>query len=299
MEKHPLLKEVSELKLEDVTFCIFDTETTGDNQKRVDKPIEIAVVKWNLKNGFFAGLPKSWLIDPQMPIHPSAIAVHGLVDEDVEGKPLLDEILPELHEYIQGTALVAHNIEFDLNMLPTFYENGIARLDCLRFARKIYQIGEPGYKEQLLTSHKSQELRYWLNLKVDTMGLMAHRAAADILVTGEVFHETLKRCMERSNIQTLGELKSFIEAPIFKDTFNFGKYKNVLIQEAINLEFGKNMSKNYFHWLFDQIENNGFNVDVDLLYSMKLLLQKSGVDPTGLVMKEEKKSWKDVRTSRI
>ncbi len=299
MDKTPITKEVADIKIEDVTFCIFDTETTGDNQKRIDKPIEIAVVKWNLEKGFFSGLPKSWLIDPKMPIHPSAIAVHGLMDEDVEGKPLLEEILPELHEYIDGTALVAHNIEFDLNMLPTFYEHGITRLDCLRFARKIYAIGEPGYKEQLLTSHKSQELRYWLNLKVDTMGLMAHRAAADILVTGEVFHETLTRCIQRSQIETLGELKEFIEAPILKDKLTFGKFKDVLIQDAINTEFGKNLSNNYFHWLFDQIENKGFNLDKDLLYSIKYYLHQSGIDHIGLLVKEQKKNWKDIRTSRV
>ena len=39
-------------KIEDMVFSIFDTETTGDNKFLNDKPVEVAVVNWNLKKGF-------------------------------------------------------------------------------------------------------------------------------------------------------------------------------------------------------------------------------------------------------
>lgn len=281
-------------KIEDVIFTIFDTETTGDNVRRTDKPIEIAAIHWNLKKGFI-GMPKSWLVNPLMPIHPAAIAVHGLTDEDVENSPLLEDVLPELHQYIKDTVLVAHNIEFDLNMLPSFKELENAKIDSLRFVRHIFKIGEPGYKMQELSSHKMQELRYWLNLKVDTMGLQAHRAAADILVTGEVFCETLKRFLDTSFIDNLHDMLDFIESPILVEKMNFGKYKNVSIYEAVAKE--KDKSKNYFGWLLKAVNKGDMTIDDDLKYSIEFFLKQHDIDPLGLLLEEKQKNWKGIAHS--
>lgn len=277
--------------IEEAIFTIFDTETTGDNVRRSDKPIEIAAVHWNYKKGFL-GLPKSWLVDPQMPIHPAAIAVHGLTDEDVAGAPLLEDILPELHSYVTDTILVAHNISFDLGMLPSFNDLPNPKIDSLRFVRHIFKIGEPGYKEQELTSHKMQELRYWLNLKVDTMGLQAHRAAADILVTGEVFSETMKRFLERSYSETIEDMIQFISSPIMIEKMNFGKYKDVKISEAIKKEI--NNPKNYFSWLLKSVHKGNMTIDDDLKYSIEYYLKQYDIDPKGLLIEEKPKDWQTI-----
>ena len=286
-------KNLLNKKIEDVNFAIFDTETTGDNSRREDKPIEVAVVIWNLKKGF---LDKPWskLVNPNIPIHPSAIAVHGLTDEDVEGQPQLEDILPEFHQYIEDTVLVAHNIDFDLNMLPTLKEKVKVnpKIDSLRFARHIYRIGDLGYKEQDLTSHKSQELRYWLNIKIDTMGLQAHRAAADILVTGEVFKETLIRFMDMTYSETLGELIDFIKAPIIAEKMAFGKYKGQPLKSSIEKEL--NNPKNYFAWLLRSVNNGDMTIDEDLKYSIEYHLKSLGVNPVALIADESYKNWKDV-----
>lgn len=277
--------------IEEAIFTIFDTETTGDNVRRSDKPIEIAAVHWNYKKGFL-GLPKSWLVDPQMPIHPAAIAVHGLTDEDVAGAPLLEDILPELHSYVTDTILVAHNISFDLGMLPSFNDLPNPKIDSLRFVRHIFKIGEPGYKEQELTSHKMQELRYWLNLKVDTMGLQAHRAAADILVTGEVFSETMRRFLERSYSETIDDMIQFISSPIMIEKMNFGKYKDVKISEAIKKEI--NNPKNYFSWLLKSVHKGNMTIDDDLKYSIEYYLKQYDIDPKGLLIEEKPKDWQTI-----
>ena len=262
-------------KIEDIVFTIFDTETTGDNQKREDRPIEIAAINWNIKNGFI-GKPKSWLVDPKMSIHPSAIAVHGLTDDDVVGKPVLEEIYPELIDYIGDNVLVAHNIDFDLKMLPKVDELPNKRIDTLRFARHIFNIGDLGYKDHPLYSHKMQELRYWLNLKVDTMGLSAHRAAADILVTGLVFNSLITNLIEKNaDILYIDELVEFSSAPILIEKMPFGKYSGVLIEEAIKKEI--NTPKNYFNWLMKSIKSGEFKIDPDLLFSINYYFKKIGV----------------------
>jgi DNA polymerase III epsilon subunit family exonuclease len=279
------------IKLEDVVFTIFDTETTGDNTKNQDKPIEIAAVPWNLKKGF---LDKPWscIIDPEMTIHPSAIAVHGLTDEDVIGQKKLNEVLPEFHKYIDSTVLVAHNIDFDLNMLPSLKEQSNQKIDSLRFARHIYKIGDLGYKNQDLRSHKSQELRYWLNIKIDTMGLQAHRAAADILVTGEVFKETLKRFIEMTYSETLQDLIDFIKAPIIYEKMLFGKYKNLNLKESIEIEL-KN-PKNYFAWLLNSVHKGEMIIDDDLKYSIEYNFKNLNIDPLAYYSSDKNKSWKEI-----
>lgn len=286
-----MLNHLLQKSIREAIFTFFDTETTGDNQKRVDKPIEIAAVHWNYEKGFL-GAPKSWLVNPEMPIHPAAIAVHGLMDEDVENAPLLEEVLPELHEYCENTILVAHNIEFDLNMLPTLRTTKEPKVDSLRFVRQIFKIGEPGYKQQELTSHKMQELRYWLNCKVDTMGLQAHRAAADILVTGEVFSETMRRFLDRSYSETIEDMIQFIESPIMIEKMHFGKYKNVKISDAIKKEINK--PKNYFSWLLKSVHNGNMQIDDDLKYSIEYHLKQYGIDPKGFLLEDKQKNWQGV-----
>lgn len=282
-------KQILDTPIEDALFSVFDTETTGDNTKREDKPIELAAVRWNLKKSFLE-IPKSWMVDPQMSIHPSAVAVHGIEDEEVEGKPLLEEVLPEFLDYIGDSVLVAHNIGFDLNMLPVLKEMPNPKLDTLRFVRQIFKIGDIGYKGHDLRSHKSQELRYWLGIKIDTMGLQAHRAAADILVTGEVFHHTLKVYLERTNGKTVGDLLDFIDAPIMVEKMSFGKFKDRLISEAVREE-AKN-PKNYFAWLLKEVHKGNMSIDQDLKHTIEYHLRNNDIDPRGLLIDEPIKDWK-------
>jgi DNA polymerase III epsilon subunit family exonuclease len=275
--------------LENVVFCVFDTETTGDNTKREDKPIEIAAVKWTMKDGFLE-IPKSWMVDPEMSIHPSAVAVHGIEDEEVIGKPKLEEILPEFLNYVDNTVLLAHNINFDLNMLPVLKEKDNPTIDTLRFARQIYKIGDLGYKGHDLRSHKSQELRYWLGIKIDTMGLQAHRAAADILVTGEVFKQTLTKYLEMTKGETLKDLLDFVNSPIMIEKMNFGKFKDRLISEVVKEEASN--PKNYFAWLLREVNKGNMNIDPDLKYTIEYHLKQNDIDPNALLVEEPIKDWK-------
>jgi DNA polymerase III epsilon subunit-like protein len=285
-------ENLNDILIEDMIFSIFDTETTGDNKSGNDKPIEIAVVKWNMKKGFLEA-PKSWLVNPQMPIHPSAIAVHGLLDEDVENEKILEEILPDFLNYIkEDTTLVAHNINFDLDMLPILKERNNLKLDVLKFAKQIYKIGELGHKNQDLRSYKSQELRYWLNIKIDTMGLQAHRAAADILVTGEVFGETLRRYLERSNAKTMKELMDFINAPILVEKMPFGKFKGMDIKDIVEQELKS--KNNYIAWLLKESHSGKMNLSEELKYTIEYYLKKHNILPESLIVEENSKSWNQV-----
>ena len=262
--------------IKDERFVIFDTDTTGINENGDDRPIELALVKWSLEKGVIEK-PKSWLINPQKLIHPSAMAVHGISDEELLDKPTLEQILPEVHAYIGNSTLVAHNIDFDLDMLPTFKENSNSKLDTLRFAKKIYKLGDIGHKGHDLRSYKSQELRYWMGLNVDTMGLSAHRAAADILVTAHVFSNLLNKYLEQTNNSTTEELEQFISAPVLLEKMTFGKLKDQSIKETITTEMKS--PRSYYSWLLKEIGAEKMKIDPDLQYSIEYYLKEQGYDP--------------------
>ncbi|MGY6709954.1 MAG: DNA polymerase III subunit epsilon [Rhizobiaceae bacterium] len=94
---------------------IFDTETTGlDN--RSDRVIEFGGVE--LVNRFPTGRTFHAYFNPQgHPVHPEALAIHGLNDEFLAGKPTFAETASELMGFLEGAILVAHNANFDLGFM--------------------------------------------------------------------------------------------------------------------------------------------------------------------------------------
>ena len=95
-------------------LAVFDIESTGVNTEH-DRIVEIAVLKI-----FPDGTSRSNVrrVNPEMPIPPSATAVHGISDADVAGCPPFSEIAPKLAEYLEDCDLAGYNlINFDVPML--------------------------------------------------------------------------------------------------------------------------------------------------------------------------------------
>ncbi len=109
------MKNIDSIKLlSDLSFCVFDLETTGSNQKS-DKIIEIGLVKIeNLK----IVQTKDFLINPEMKIPEFIQGLTGISQENVKNAPLIEEVIDEIIEFMGDSILVAHNISFDV---PFFY----------------------------------------------------------------------------------------------------------------------------------------------------------------------------------
>jgi DNA polymerase III epsilon subunit-like protein len=207
--------------LRDHRFVIIDTETTGNDTSK-DLPLEVAVLLW--RNGKPHDI-KSWLIDPGIPIHPAASAVHGLSDIDVQGKETLEDINAELQEFVgEDSTLVAHNAPFDFAMLPKLQDR--RWIDSLRLARHTWTLGEKNHNGHELGSHKQQEIRFWLGLNIDTGGLMAHRAAADILVTGNLMQLVIDKYLAAGNEDSIEAFERFALSPVQWPRYPWGQHKN-------------------------------------------------------------------------
>ncbi|MCG6113559.1 MAG: DNA polymerase III subunit epsilon [Mesorhizobium sp.] len=94
---------------------IFDTETTGLETGR-DRVIEFGGVE--LVNRFPTGRTFHAYFNPQgYPVHPEALAVHGLNDAFLADKPTFAETAAELMAFLEDAVLVAHNANFDLGFM--------------------------------------------------------------------------------------------------------------------------------------------------------------------------------------
>ena len=94
---------------------IFDTETTGLDPKQ-ERIIEIGAIE--LENRFPTGRTFHHYIYPEgRKVDPGALAVHGISDADLAGKPLFSAIADAFLEFVGEAKLVAHNAGFDKSFL--------------------------------------------------------------------------------------------------------------------------------------------------------------------------------------
>ncbi len=124
---------------------ILDVETTGLQTTEGHRIIEVGCVE--LINRKFTQKQFHQYINPNRDIEEGALAVHGITQEFLQGKPFFADIVNELFEFIQGAELIIHNAPFDVGFLN--YEFGLAKknwkvdeycrvIDTLVIARQLH-----------------------------------------------------------------------------------------------------------------------------------------------------------------
>jgi DNA polymerase-3 subunit epsilon len=165
-------------KLTELTYTVFDTETTGLEPSKGDEIIQVGAVR--IVNGRLLRQEIfDQLVDPRAPVKPEGIPIHGITDDMVRGQPTIDAVLPAFHEFCADTVLVAHNAAFDMRFLQLKEQStGISFqqpvLDTLLLSAVIHPHQE---------SHQLESIAE--RLGIDVIG--RHTALGDAFVTGEVF----------------------------------------------------------------------------------------------------------------
>ncbi len=156
-------------------YVVFDLETTGFDAVN-DSIIEIGALKYR-NNELVEEF--SVLINPGKKIPAKITDITGIRDTDVDGAPMISEVLPDFISFIEDLPLIAHNSSFDLG----FIEENIKRLgldmisntniDTVRLARRnIFDV--PNCKLETLKKH--------FNLDYGS-----HRSIEDCLTTNYVY----------------------------------------------------------------------------------------------------------------
>lgn len=190
-----------ETPLADLAYTVFDTETTGLEPSAGDEIIQIGAVR--IVNGRLLRHENiDQIVDPQRPLKPAGIPIHGITEEMVRGQPTIATVLPQFHAFCQGTVLVAHNAAFDMRFLQLKEEPLGLRfsqpvLDTLLLSAVIHPNQE---------SHKLEAIAERLGITI----IGRHTALGDAIVTAEVFLRMLPLLAEMG-IRTLGEARAAAE----------------------------------------------------------------------------------------
>ncbi len=165
-------------KLCELTYTVFDTETTGLEPSKGDEIIQIGAARI-VNNRLLRQEVFDQIIDPECPLKPESIPIHGITEDMVRGKPNIDAVLPAFHQFCEDTVLIAHNAAFDMRFLQLKEERTGVRftqpvLDTLLLSAVVHPNQE---------SHKLDVILERLGIHIDTR----HNALEDSLATGEVF----------------------------------------------------------------------------------------------------------------
>jgi DNA polymerase-3 subunit epsilon len=190
-------RELAERRLVELSYTVFDTETTGLQPSAGDEIIQVGATR------IVAGKLRredcfDQLVNPQRDIPAAGIPIHGISAEMVAAAPAIDAVLPAFHAFAQDTVLVAHNAAFDMRFLE------------LKQAATGVVFDQPVLDTLLLSAlvHPQQQ-SHQLEAIAERLGvpvLGRHTAIGDAIVTAEVFLKLLPLLAERG-IHTLGQAR--------------------------------------------------------------------------------------------
>jgi DNA polymerase-3 subunit epsilon len=135
------------MSLTDLNLAIVDVETTG-SRPTSDKIIEIGILK--IERGKLVET-FSTFVNPYQPISPVITSLTGITDRDVADAPDFSDISRTIHELLDDSVFVAHNVGFDYNFFRAEFghrEERFApdRLCTVRLSRALY----PSYRRHNL-----------------------------------------------------------------------------------------------------------------------------------------------------
>jgi DNA polymerase-3 subunit epsilon len=182
--------------LTELTYTVFDTETTGLNpeRRRRDHPDRRrAHRQWQAAASRKAS--SSW---STRSVRSRGIPIHGITARHGAGQPTIDQVLPAFHAFAQDTVLVAHNAAFDMRFLQLKEERTGLRFD------------QPVLDTLLLSAlvHPNQESHRLEAIaeRFDITVIGRHTALGDAMVTAEVFLKLIPLLAEKG-IHTLGQAR--------------------------------------------------------------------------------------------
>lgn len=196
-ERPDRITSLDSLPLTDLTYTVFDTETTGLEPRRGDEIISIAAVRI-FNNQLLDDEVFNQLVNPCRSIPKESIRIHGIRPEMLVDQPTIDLVLPAFARFAANSVLVAHNAAFDLCML------------AMKEAQTGIVFNHPVLDTMLLSAvvhpaHKKHSLEA-IAARVGEPVTGRHTAAGDARVTARLFLKLLP-LLARNSIFTLEQAR--------------------------------------------------------------------------------------------
>jgi DNA polymerase-3 subunit epsilon len=191
-------REFDDQLLGQLTYTVFDTETTGLEPSAGDEIISVGAVRIVngrlLKHEVF-----EQLVNPQRSINRDSSRIHGIDAQLLASQPTLGEVLPDFYRFCGDTVLVAHNAAFDMRFLElkeaaTGIRFDQPVLDTLLLSAVVH----PSLQE-----HRLEAIAERLGIRV----IGRHTALGDALLTGEILLKLIPLLAD-GGIETLKQARA-------------------------------------------------------------------------------------------
>lgn len=207
--------------IDNAAITVLDLETTGMSPL-YSRIIEIGIVK--IQDMKITGSYKSF-INPGCEIPYQITRLTGIKNEDVCNAPFIDEIIPDIQQFLGDTIICGHNLQFDIGFLNAAFRNyGYEKISnpvlcTLKLARKLC----PDLSSKSLGS------------VVAHFGIVhknVHRALGDATVTAKILLKMIDILKEEKKLSSVSDIINFQFVPISK---NYRFIKKKLINDLARL----------------------------------------------------------------
>lgn len=190
----------NDLNLMDMTYVVFDLETTGLYPNSGDSIIEIGAVK--IKNGKIIDRYDE-LINPGIPLSEEIIKITCITDSMLKDKRNEEECVKDFMKWVGDLPMVAHNAKFDISFLDNAYSKyNLGDLNNI----VIDTLGISRYLDSNERYHNLATLVKRYNIPWDED--KHHRGDYDSEGTALIFDKMLKK-LELNNIKTMKDLVNY------------------------------------------------------------------------------------------
>lgn len=190
--------ELDQRPLAELTYTVFDTETTGLSPSGGDEIVSIGAVR--IVNGRLLRQEIfDQLIDPRRSISRASLNIHGISLDMLQGQPTIEQVLPQFWRFSEDTVLVAHNAAFDMRLLQLKEsQTGLKFINPVLDTLLLSAVIHPNFE-----GHSLEAIA--MRLGVTIMG--RHTSLGDAILTGEIFLKLIPLLAERG-IATLQDARA-------------------------------------------------------------------------------------------
>lgn len=208
----------------------------------------------------------SQLYKPSTPLEPEISAVTNISNRMVENeKPFgnsKDAVQEQLNKY---NYYIAHNAFYDEKVLSRYDFDMPKQICTMRLAKKLF------VDDENIKSYNLAYLRYALDLPVSD-NMVAHRAGADVIMTGILFAILVEKAVETGRIslaRDIGEqIVEWLAEPVVIKKMPFGKHKGKALEDV---------PLSYWQWALenmDSLQEDKAEFDTDFAASVEEAVTK-------------------------